>query len=137
MKHIMLVDDVSTNLRCEELILQNQYKVTMVKSGEEALRCLETELPDLILLDIHLRNMDGYGVMEHLKKDPRTAGIPLILLTADRQESEERGIALGAAGFIRKPFEPQVLLNRIEAVLGTEEKNCVRKGVEVQAWDRE
>lgn len=121
MKHIMLVDDVSTNLKCEELILQNKYKITMVKSGEEALMFLETVLPDLILLDIHLRNMDGYEVLEHMKKNPRTAEIPVILLTADGQENEARSIALGAADFIRKPFEPQVLLDRIEAVWGTEE----------------
>lgn len=128
MKHIMLVDDVSTNLKCEELILQNRYKVTMVKSGEEALRHLESQLPDLILLDIHLRNMDGYEVLEHMKKNPRTAGIPVILLTADGRESEEHSMALGAADFIRKPFEPQMLLSRIEAVLGTEEK---------KVWDLE
>lgn len=118
MKHIMLVDDVSTNLKCEELILRNRYRVTMVKSGEEALRRFEAALPDLVLLDIHLRNMDGYEVLEHMKKNPRTAGIPVILLTADAQESEERSIALGAVDFIRKPFKPQMLLDRIEAVWG-------------------
>lgn len=132
----MLVDDVSTNLKCEKLVLQNKYRVTMAKSGEEALRYLETVLPDLILLDIHLRNMNGYEVMEHMKKDPRTAGIPVIFLTADGQESEERSIALGAADFIRKPIEPQMLLDRIEAVWKTEEWK-VWENMEVQVWDLE
>lgn len=122
MKHILLVDDVSTNLKCEELILHNKYKITKVKSGEEALRYLETMVPDLILLDIHLRKMDGYEVMEYMKKNPKTAGIPVIFLTADVQEDEDRSIALGAADFIRKPFDPQVLLDRIEAVWRTEEE---------------
>ena len=121
MKHILLVDDVSTNLKCEELILHNKYKVTMVKSGEEALRCLETMIPDLILLDFHLRKMDGYEVMEYIRKNPKTAGIPVILLTADGKVNEERSIALGAVDFIRKPFEPQMLLDRIEAVWKTGE----------------
>ena len=122
MKHILLVDDVSTNLKCEELILRNQYQVTMVKSGREALECLQTVIPDLVLLDIRMHEMDGYEVLQHMKEDPRTAAVPVILLTADtEQESEERGIALGAIDFIRKPIEPQLLLERVEAVWETEE----------------
>ncbi len=116
MRHILLVDDVSTNLKCEELILHNKYKVTMMKSGEDALVYLETAFPDLVLLDIHLRGMNGYEMLESMKKNPRTAGIPVILLTADGLENEERGIALGAVDFIRKPFDPQMLLDRIEQV---------------------
>lgn len=117
MKRILLVDDVSTNLKCEELILRNQYEVTMVKSGQEALDCLRTMIPDLVLLDIRMHDMDGYEVLEHMKKDPKTAGISVALLTADaEEESEKRGIALGAVDFIRKPIEPHALLKRIEAV---------------------
>lgn len=122
MKHILLVDDVATNLKCEELILRNQYQVTMVKSGREALECLQTVRPDLVLLDIRMHEMDGYEVLKHMKEDPKTAAVPVILLTADtEQESEERGIALGAIDFIRKPIDPQLLLERIEAVWETEE----------------
>ena len=122
MKHILLVDDVSTNLKYEDLILKNKYKVTMVKSGQETLECLKSVKPDLILLDIHMQDMDGYEVMEHMKEDPETADIPVILLTADADEDgEERGIALGAADFIRKPINPQDLLDRIEAVWKMEE----------------
>ena len=121
MKHILLVDDVSTNLKCEGLILKNQYKLTMAKSGREALDCLRTIIPDLILLDIHMQEMDGYEVLRRMKENSETADIPVILLTADADEdSEERGIALGAADFIRKPFEPQVLLRSIEAIWKTE-----------------
>ena len=122
MKHILVVDDVSTNLKCIGLILKNKYKLTMVKSGREALDCLKTVIPDLILLDIHMQGMDGYEVMEHLKEHPETANIPVILLTADAEEDGMgRGIALGAVDFIRKPFEPQALLNSIEAIWKVEE----------------
>lgn len=122
MKHILFVDDVSTNLKCVGLILKNKYKLTMVKSGREALDFLKNTIPDLVLLDIHMQDMDGYEVMQHMKEKPETAKIPVIFLTADSEAgSEERGIALGAVGFIRKPFEPQVLLDRIEAVWKTEE----------------
>ena len=121
-KHILLVDDVATNLKCEELILRNQYQVTMVKSGREALECMQTGIPDLVLLDIRMHEMDGYEVLKHMKEDPKTAAVPVILLTADtEQESEERGIALGAIDFIRKPIEPQLLLERLETVWKTEE----------------
>ena len=122
MKHILLVDDVSTNLKCEGLILKNEYKLTMVKSGIEALDCLKNNIPDRVLLDIHMQEMDGYEVLKHMKGNPETADVPVILLTADADEdSEERGIALGAVDFIRKPFEPQVLLRSIEAIWKTEE----------------
>lgn len=122
MRHILLVDDVSTNLKCVSLILKNKYKLTMVKSGKEALDFLRNAIPDLVLLDIHMQEMDGYEVMQHMNENPETAIIPVILLTADTEEgSEERGIELGAVGFIRKPFEPQVLLDCIEAVWKTEE----------------
>ena len=122
MKHILLVDDVSTNLKCVSLILENKYELTMVKSGREALECLQTAIPELILLDIHMQDMDGYEVMEHMKENPETADIPVILLTADaEQDSEKRGKALGAVDFIRKPFEPQILLDSIEAIWKMEE----------------
>lgn len=122
MKHILLVDDVSTNLKCEGLVLKNKYEVTMVKSGREALDCVRNIMPDLVLLDIRMQEMDGYEVMQHKKENPETADIPVIFLTADADEtSEERGYALGAAGFIRKPFEPQMLINSIEAIWETEE----------------
>ena len=122
MKHILLVDDVSTNLKCVGLILKNKYKVTMVKSGREALDVLKSVIPDLVLLDIHMQEMDGYEVMQHMKENPETAKIPVILLTADSEKkSEERGSALGAVGLIRKPLEPQVLLDQIEEVWKMEE----------------
>ena len=94
----------------------------MAKSGREALDCMKDVLPDLVLLDIHMQDMDGYEVMKHMKDDPKTEDIPVILVTADAEEdSEKRGMALGAVDFIKKPFEPQILIERIEAVWETEE----------------
>lgn len=122
MKHILIVDDVSTNLKCVGLILDNKYKVTTVKSGREALDCLNAKTIDLVLLDIRMNEMDGYEVMRRMKGNPATAFIPIILLTADTdQESERRGRELGAVDYIRKPVEPQMLLDRIEAIWDMEE----------------
>ena len=122
MKNILVIDDVSANLKYAAMVLRDQYGVTMMKSGKDALEYLRDYIPDLILLDICMQGMNGYEVMEHLKKNPATAKIPVILITAEfEEESREKGISLGAVDFINKPFEPQVLLNRIEAVWKEEE----------------
>lgn len=122
MKHILLVDDVLTNLKCESLILKDTYKVTTARSGREALERLKNVVPDLVLLDIIMKDMDGYEVMEHIKKNPETSQIPVILLTADTErENEEQALAMGAVDFIRKPVDPQMLLDKIEAVWAMEE----------------
>ena len=122
MKNIMVIDDVSANLKYAAMVLRDQYEVTTLKSGRDALESLNDHIPDLILLDICMQGMNGYEVMEHLKKNPATAKIPVILITAEfEEESREKGISLGAVDFINKPFEPQVLLNRIEAVWKEEE----------------
>ena len=122
MKNILVIDDVSANLKYAAMVLRDQYEVTTLKSGSAALEYLNDHIPDLILLDICMQGMNGYEVMEHLKKNPATAKIPVILITAVfEEESREKGISLGAVDFINKPFEPQVLLNRIEAVWKEEE----------------
>ena len=122
MRNILVIDDVSTNLKYVDMVLRDRYEVTTLKSGRDALEYLNDHIPDLILLDICMQGMNGYEVMEHLKKNPATAGIPVILITAEfEEESREKGISLGAVDFINKPFEPQVLLNRIEAVWKEEE----------------
>ena len=121
MKHVLIVDDVSTNLKCVDFILKNRYKVSMLKSGAEAIDFLKTEIPDLLLLDIHMHGMNGYEVMEWMNTNPATAQIPVILLTADTdRESEERGRTLGAIDFIKKPFEPNRLLECVDRILSTE-----------------
>lgn len=117
MKHILVVDDVSTNLKYIGMILRDRYEVTMLKSGWEAVTYLNHRIPDLILLDIRMQEMNGYEVLEHLQKNPVTAKIPVILVTAEYgEESRAKGMAMGAVDIIHKPFEPQVLLERIEAV---------------------
>ena len=82
---------------------------------------MEKEIPDLLLLDIHMHGMNGYEVMEWMNTHLAAAQIPVILLTADTdRESEEQGRALGAIGFIKKPFEPGRLLECVNRILNTE-----------------
>lgn len=127
MKHILLVDDNTTNLKMAGQVLQPYYQVSMAKSGKQALSFLKKNVPDLILLDLLMPEMDGYQTMEEIKLNPATANIPIIFLTADKQrESEIKTLQLGALDFITKPFEEEVMLSRIEKVLMMEE---MRRGL--------
>ena len=122
MKHILMVDDSTTNLKSAAEVLQPFYHLSMAKSGRQALNFLKKNKTDLILLDIMMPEMDGYETMEQIKLNPRTANIPIIFLTADTEhESEMRGLKMGALDFITKPFEADVMLGRIEKVLQMED----------------
>lgn len=122
MKHILMVDDSTTNLKSAAEVLQPYYQLSMAKSGKQALQFLKKNIPDLILLDLMMPEMDGYSVMEQIKLNPLTAGIPIIFLTADaEQASERRGLQMGAMDFITKPFKEEAMLGRIEKVLQMED----------------
>lgn len=117
-KHILIVDDVTTNLRCVGAILKDYYKVSMVKSGEQAFQFLKNTIPDLILLDISMPEMDGYQVMEKIHQNDCCNRIPIIFLTADtNQDSALKGIEMGAVDYIMKPFEPDDMIKRIRKAL--------------------
>lgn len=116
---ILVIDDDTANLKMASNILgAEQMRVSCVKSGEAALKFLQSNRPDLILLDIHMPGMDGFQTLEAIHKMPNppgTSDIPVILLTADDDSSTEtRGLIAGAMDFIKKPFNPEVLLLRIK-----------------------
>lgn len=118
MKHILMVDDTTTNLKSAAEVLSPYYQVSQAKSGKQALKFLENNHPDLILLDLMMPEMDGYETLERIKLNPDNAKIPVIILTADtEQASEERGLSMGAMDFIKKPFDEESMLGRIEKVL--------------------
>lgn len=141
-KHILIVDDVTTNLKLAAEVLQGHYKLSMAKSGEQAIQFLQKAKPDLILLDIRMPQMDGYQTLEIIKSNPQTANIPVVFLTVDDQrESEIKGLKMGAMDFILKPFEPGVMLSRIDKILQIEDlrKNLsisARKDVLTGLWNR-
>ena len=97
---------------------QAGFKTDAVLNGADALERAKTELPDLVLLDLLLPEVDGLEVCRTLKRDPETAGIPIIMLTA-KGEAVDRivGLELGADDYITKPFSPREVLLRIRAVL--------------------
>ncbi|MBF0549645.1 MAG: two-component system response regulator [Deltaproteobacteria bacterium] len=112
---ILVVDDTPANLRLIMETLKNDYKIVTALNGEKALILAATEpLPDLILLDVMMPEIDGYEVCARLKSDVKTKNIPIIFLTAlNEEEDEARGLALGAADFITKPFRPGLVKARV------------------------
>src|SRR5574343_1905572 len=116
---ILVVDDTPFNLTLMAAVLEKTFRVELAPSGEAALQRLAVDpLPDLILLDIMMPHMDGYEVCRRLKGDPRTAGIPVIFLTANvSSDDEEKGFELGAVDYITKPIKQRVVLARIKTHL--------------------
>lgn len=112
--HILVVDDSVTNLKIAEQALKPMYKVTSLISGEQALKFLAKNKPDLILLDIKMSGMDGFDTIRAIKQDESLRSIPVIFLTAiSDSECELQGLKLGAIDFINKPFVPEVMLRRV------------------------
>ena len=108
---VMVVDDEPINIEILAVILeQDPYEVVFATSGERALELVPTARPDLILLDVMLPGIDGYTVCERLKRDPATAGIPVIFISGlDHPEDVVRGRAAGGSGFLTKPFNPAAI----------------------------
>ena len=116
---VVVVDDDVTNLNMAGRILSKaNMRVTALKSGRALLDYIEDKKPDLILLDIMMPDMDGFETLKELRDREKKAGIedviPVIFLTADdNEESEKKGLSLGAMDFIKKPFVPDVLTLRV------------------------
>jgi putative two-component system response regulator len=120
-KIILLVDDNATNLTAGKNILKNQYKVFPTPSAEIMFDLIENVIPDMILLDIEMPEMNGYEAIKKLKNNPKWADIPVMFLTSKTDEgSELEGLSLGAIDYVAKPFSPPLLLKRIENHLLTE-----------------
>lgn len=116
---ILIVDDEPINISAIAEILGQKYALSVANSGEKALRILSEGLrPDLILLDILMPDIDGFEVAKQLKANPDTAAIPIIFLTAKKDnESIATGFKVGAVDYLSKPFQKEELLLRIKNTL--------------------
>ncbi len=112
---ILVIDDDVTNLKmASKIMAAENLRVSCVKSGEDAIKFLHENIPDLILLDVHMPGMDGFETIAEIGKMERLEKVPVIFLTADEDsDTELRGLQLGAMDFIKKPFVPEVLLMRV------------------------
>jgi DNA-binding response OmpR family regulator len=133
-KHILLVDDDALMRRSLAFNLENNgYRTSRAASAEDALALVQRDPPDLVLLDIGLPGMDG---LEALRRFKETLGTPVIFVTARRREFDEvLGLELGADDYVSKPFDLDVLLARIKAVLRRSEKASPPTPGSVQVGD--
>ena len=121
-KRILAVDDAVIILRRITNALEEYYDVVTVSSGTRALKYLEKEKPDLILLDIRMMPKDGFETLQEIRAMEDRSDIPVIMLTgAEDKTYVIEGIKLGICDYILKPFSPDDLLERIQRVLDPEE----------------
>ncbi len=117
---VLVADDDENLLAIVRYRLERSgYAVIAARDGEEAIRLALEELPELAVLDVMMPKLDGYEVTRRLRQNERTRRMPVILLTARAQEADvARGFEAGADDYVRKPFSPQELRARVQAILG-------------------
>ncbi|MEO7252048.1 MAG: response regulator transcription factor, partial [Arenimonas sp.] len=115
MKILIVDDDVELVGLLRFALAGAGYDVVTAFDGEQALQRLSKSIPDLVILDVNLPVMDGFGVLEHLR---RSSQVPVMMLTVRAAEEDEvRGLDLGADDYLKKPFSPRALLARIRSLL--------------------
>jgi diguanylate cyclase (GGDEF)-like protein len=119
-ERILVVDDDPDVARFVEVTLQRAgFEIHLASDGEEALHKVAEVDPDLVVLDVMMPKIDGFGVAHHIRRSARRAGVGIIMLTArGHPEDEVRGLALGADDYIVKPFDPALLVARVRTALG-------------------
>ncbi len=114
-KIILVVDDTPSNINVVKSVLNDKYSIMAAINGAIALKIMEKQLPDLILLDIMMPDMDGFQVCKKLKENLLTRDIPIIFLTAKADiKDEAKGLELGAVDYITKPISPAILAGRVK-----------------------
>lgn len=113
---VLVVDDSPDNLMIATELLRKSYRIKVANNGEKALKIAQSQTPpDLILLDVMMPNMNGYEVCRQLKRDSKTAQIPVIFLTTKSDiDDEAHALGLGAADFITKPVNAPILMARVK-----------------------
>lgn len=116
---ILAVDDSNTNIVLLQGILHDEgYQIITATDGKEALRLIEKDPPDLVLLDLMMPKIDGFKFMEELQKKQQYKEIPVLVVSARTEdENIEKAKALGAAGFIKKPLKIQSFIDKIDFIL--------------------
>jgi len=119
MPKIVVAEDERDILELIRFVLEfNGFDVVTADNGEEAVRKVLTESPDLVLLDVRMPRMTGHQACQALKANPKTRQIPVVFLSARGQEADVKyGLSLGATEYILKPFSPEELPGRLRAVL--------------------
>jgi len=119
MKKILIVDDEPNIVMSLEYIFKKEnFEVFIARDGEEAIEIVETTIPDIILLDIMMPNVDGYQVLNYLKSNEKLKEIKVIFLSAKNKISDvELGLQLGADKYLSKPFSIKKLVKEVKTLL--------------------
>ncbi len=119
---ILIVEDHPTMREAMRLVLEGEgFEISEAADGQAALEAIRRDVPDLVFLDLHIPGASGADVLEAVKADPATAGVRVIVVTADGEEGREPAIAMGADDYFTKPFSPVTLLRTVERVLAAPE----------------
>lgn len=118
---VLIVDDEPFNVDyLEQQLEDSNYQLITAFNGREALDKIESEQPDLILLDLMMPVLDGFGVLAHVKADPVLRDIPVIIISAEKDsKSVVRGIKQGAEDYLTKPVEEDILIQKLKEFLGS------------------
>ena len=112
---VLIVDDVPINVEIlKEILTEAGYRIVTATSGDEAIKKMEVEQPDLVLLDLYMPGMDGFEVQRYAKSRQQLSNIPIIFVTGEQdEEAEEKGLELGAVDYIRKPFNADIVCVKV------------------------
>jgi DNA-binding NarL/FixJ family response regulator len=118
-KRLLLIDDdPNLILLVKDYLEFRGYEVVTAENGQEALEVLEKDTPDMIICDVMMPQMDGYSLVENVRKNPRTSWIPVLFLSAKGQSQDRvKGLNTGADVYMVKPFEPEELVAQVESSL--------------------
>jgi two-component system response regulator MtrA len=116
---VLVADDDEDILALVKAVLERSgHEVIAVQDGAQALASVQSEIPDLAVLDISMPELDGLEVLRRMRSDAGTRDLPVILLSAQAQEADvERGYATGASAYMKKPFSPRELAERVAELL--------------------
>jgi DNA-binding NarL/FixJ family response regulator len=129
-KRLLLIDDdPNLILLVKDYLEFRGYEVITAENGREALEVLEGEIPDMIICDVMMPEMDGYSLVKHVREDPRTSWIPVLFLSAKGQSQDRvKGLNTGADVYMVKPFEPEELVAQVESSLKQAARIAERPG---------
>jgi two-component system alkaline phosphatase synthesis response regulator PhoP len=123
--YILIVDDDPDILDNIVTVLETRpYRLATARDGKKCMEMIKEDLPDLLILDLLMPRMDGWGVIREMRSEPRFVGVPIMILTtviedASRRRYElETGIAMDVQEYIQKPVAPSALIRRVEKLLG-------------------
>jgi len=118
-KRLLLIDDdPNLILLVKDYLEFRGYEVITAENGREALEVLEGDIPDMIICDVMMPEMDGYSFVKHVREDPKTSWVPVLFLSAKGQSQDRvKGLNTGADVYMVKPFEPEELVAQVESSL--------------------